>query len=179
MLTRRNATALLLASMLVIFTITAISPNAILASDPNHSFTVTVHGEPYNITLASNSTLSAVTMKNETIFSFNTTGASSTTGFLNVTICKTVNGTFPPGQQDKIKVTFDGTKLNATSSGLTRKCFWLYFTYHQSSHSFQFDVSQLTPPQTQTFPTIPPTYILLALIPLASIPILYKRRARG
>jgi len=179
MLTRRNVTALLLASILVIFTITSISSNATLASDPNHSFTVTVHGEPYNITLASNSTLSTVTMKNETVFSFNTTGTSGTTGFLNVTICKTVNGTFPPGQQDKIKVTFDGTKLNATSSSLTRKCLSLTFTYHQSSHTVQFDVSQLTLTQTQTFPTIPPTYLLLALIPLASIPIFYKRRARG
>ncbi len=179
MLTRSKATALLLASTLVIFTITAISSNTALASDSSHNFMVTVHGEPYNITLASNSTLSTVTMKNETIFSFNTTGTSGTTGFLNVTICKTVNGTFPPGQQDKIKVTFDGTRLNATSSSLTRKCLTLTFTYHQSSHTFQFDVSQLTPTQAQTFPTIPPTYLLLALIPLASIPILYKRRARG
>jgi hypothetical protein len=179
MLTRRNATAVLLASMLAIFTITAISSNAALATDPNHSFTVTVHGEPYNITLASNSTLSAVTMRNETVFSFNTTGTSGTIGFLSVTICKTVNGTFPPGQQDKIKVTFDGTRLNATSSGLTRSCLWLFFTYHQSSHIFTFDVSQLTPTQAQTFPVIPPTYLLLVLIPLASIPILYKRRARA
>ncbi len=179
MLTRRNATALLLASMLVIFTITAISPNAILASDPNHSFTVTVHGEPYNITLASNSTLSAVTMKNETIFSFNATGTSGTAGFLNVTICKTNNGTFPPGQQDKIKVTFDGTTLNATSSGLTRQCLWLFYSYHHSTHTFQFNVNQLGAQAAPTFPELP-YYMLALLIPAVAVPVvLYKKRARA
>lgn len=172
-----KATAL--AALLTLLTVASISFTPALAVDPSHTFAIRVHGEPYNVTLTSNSTLSTVTMSNETIFGFNATGTSGTAGFLNVTICKTNPGEFPPGQQNKINVTFDGTPLNATSSGLTRQCLWLFFTYHHSTHAFQFNVSQLGAQAAPTFPSIP-YYMLALLIPAVAVPVvLYKKRARA
>jgi len=131
--------------------------------------TITVDSTNYNVTTTSNSTVSATTFdKDGKAINFTTNGPASTTGYVNVTIPKTLlNAALP----DWV-VTMDDAALPSSSIRVINENAshtFIYINYTQSTHNMRIV-------GTWVVPEFPSTTILLTLLATMTIALAFIRK---
>jgi plastocyanin len=114
------------------------------------------YGSMYIFSVASNSTVSALTFNSTSLeLGFNATGPSGTTGFARVITAKTL-----VANTTDLKVYLDGSPLEYSTNSTTDS--WIIeFTYGHSTHQIVIALNSMTETTPTAYPTTP---MLLALL---------------